>query len=453
MDETTGLLSAYAATLSDDELTEDAVHGIARCVVDAMACALAAYPMHAMAAPRALAGAATGDPPSHVFFSGEPTTPDLAAFANSFMVRYLDYNDTYLAKRGGHPSDTIPAVLAAAEIVGATGREAVLGMVVAYEVFCALADADGLSVPGFGATVSIEMASALGAGKLLGLDQAGLANALALAMAGGLTTGGSRLERLSMWRAGATANAARNGVFAALAASRGITGPHDPFAALMRMARSSEEAVGLPPLGGRGRGFNTARTHMKAFPAEYHAQAPIWAALEVRERIRAEDLAELRVDTYAHTMGGIGTGGAKWEADDPDTALHSLPYLVAVALADGDVTPAHFTPERLRDPRVREVMGRVSVREDPELTALYPEVVAARVTGVARDGTTAEAECRHPKGHTKNAFSDGEISEKFRRCAGGVLPPDAIEPVLGRLWALDREGSVGGLLAALRVSG
>ena len=453
MDETTGLLSAYAATLSDDELTEDAVHGVARCVVDAMACALAAYPMDAMAAPRALAGAATGDPPAHVLFSGEPTTPDLAAFANSFMVRYLDYNDTYLAKRGGHPSDTIPAVLAAAEIAGASGREAVLAMVVAYEVFCALADAEGLSVPGFGAAVSVAVASALGAGKLLGLDQAAMANAVALAMAGGLTLSVSRLERLSMWRAGTSANAARNGVFAALLAARGVTGPAGPFEALMRMAGSGEDGIGLPPLGGRGRGFHTARTHMKAFPAEYHAQAPIWAALEVRQRVPAEDLAELRIDTYAHALGGIGTGGAKWDVDDPDTASHSVPYLVAVALVDGDVTPAHFTPERLKDPRVREVMGRLSVREDPELTALYPEVVAARVTGVARDGTRYEAECRHPKGHVKNAFSDGEISEKFRRCAGDLLPPDAIEPVLGRLWGLDREGSVGGLLAALRVSG
>ena len=452
MDETTGLLSAYAATLSDDELTEDAVHGIARCVVDAMACALAAYPMDAMAAPRALAGAATGDPPAHVLFSGEPTTPDLAAFANSFMVRYLDYNDTYLANRGGHPSDTIPAVLAAAEAAGATGREAVLGMVVAYEAFCALADAEGLSVPGFGAAVSVAVASALGAGKLLGLDQTGMANAIALAMAGGLSLSVPRTERLSMWRAGASANAARNGVFAALLAERGVTGPQAPFEALMRMAGSGEEGIGLPPLGGRGRPFHTARTHMKAFPAEYHAQAPIWAALEVRRRVPAEDLAELRIDTYAHAMRGIGTGGAKWDVDDPDTASHSVPYLVAVALVDGEVTPAHFTPERLRDARVREVMGRVSVREDPELTALYPEVVAARVTGVARDGTTYEAECRHPKGHAENAFSDGEISEKFRRCAGHLLPPDALEPVLGRLWAMDREGSVSGLLAALRVS-
>ena len=452
MDETTGLLSAYAATLADDELTEDAVHGIVRCLVDAMACALGAYPMDAMAGPKALAAAATGNPPAHVLFSGDPTTPDLAAFANSFMVRYLDYNDTYLANHGGHPSDMIPAVLAAAEIAGASGREAVLGMVVAYEAFCALADAEGFGVPGFGAAVSIEVATALGAGKLLGLDEAGMANALALAMAGGLAMRGSRTERLSMWRAGSSANAARNGVFAALSAARGITGPHDPFAALMRMAGSSEGDIGLPPLGGRGRDFHTARTHMKAFPAEYHAQAPIWAALEVRRRIPADDLAELHVDTYAHAMGGIGTGRAKWDAEDPDTALHSLPYLVAVALADGDVTPAHFTPERLRDPGVREVMARVTVREDPELTALYPEVVAARVTGVARGGTRHEAECRHPKGHTKNAFSDDEIGAKFRRCADGVLPPDAVEPVLGRLWGLEREGSVSGLLAALRVS-
>ena len=452
MDETTDALSAYAATLSDDELTEDAVHGIVRCVVDSMACALAAYTMDAMAAPRALAAAAVGDPPAHVLFSREPTTPDLAAFANSFMVRYLDYNDTYLAHRGGHPSDTIPAVLAAAEIAGATGREAALGMVAAYEAFCALADAEGLSVPGFGAAVSVAVASALGAGKLLGLDQAGLANAIALAMAGGLTISVSRLERLSMWRAGAAANAARNGVFAALLAARGVTGPQRPFEALMRMTGSGEEGIGLPPLGGQGRAFHTARTHMKAFPAEYHAQAPIWAALEVRQRVPAEDLAELRIDTYAHAIRGIGTGGPKWVVDDPDTASHSVPYLVAVALADGDVTPAHFTPERLGDPRVREVMARVTVREDPELTALYPEVVAARVVGIARDGTTAEAECRQPKGHTENAFSDGEISEKLRRGAGGLLPPGALEPVLDRLWGLDREASVSVLLDAIRAS-
>ena len=443
MDEPTEQLASYAVDLRYDEITPHAIHAVERRLLDSVACALAALRTQPVSSARTLARTEVGTPAAQVLFTGEATTPERAAYTNSLMVGYWDLSDTYL--HGGHPSAALPAVLAMSEALGSSGRDTLLAAVIAYESFCALSDAEGMGA-GSGQALRIGISSALGVGKLLGLTAAQMADAVSLAVAGNVGLNAPRNRRLTMWRPGAGASGAHNGLLAARMASHGLTGPHEPFQALGGGVPGT-----LPPMGGRGRDFRIERSHLKVFTAEYHAQAGIWAALALREQVRPDDIARLVIHTYAHAVGGIADSEGKWHPTDVDTALHSLPYMVAVALLDGDVTPAQLAPERLAADDVRALVDRMEVLEDPALTAPYPGVVGTRLEAVTSTGEPLSIDCMQPKGHFGNPLSDDEIEEKFRRYADGLLAPPAQEETLERIWGLESEPDVRGLLSALRV--
>ena len=442
MERATEQLVSYATDLTFEELTDDAFRPLKRRVVDSLACALAALPTTPVSAARALARTAVGVPPAHVLLTGEATTPERAAYVGALMVRYWDFNDVYL--HGGHPSNTIPCVLAVADALGTSGRDTVVAMVVAYEAFCALTDAQG--PVGTTPPARVALASALGVGRLMGMDAAQLSDAISLATASNITPTIPRDRPLTMWRAVWAAGGAHNGVLAAQLAQVGITGPPEPFRAL-----GAEPGDELPPLGGRGREFRIERSHLKTFTSEYHAQAAISAAMDLREQCAIDEIDEVTAYVYAHAMGGIGTGEAKWRVTDVDTALHSLPYLLCVALLDGDVTPAQFTSERMASADVHGLIDRILVREDPALTAPYPGIVGARLEARTKSGQTLSVECYQPKGHFENQMTDGEVEAKFRTYAAGLLAPDAQERALSLVWHLEDQPDVRGLLEALLV--
>jgi len=435
VDAPTEALAGYAASLTYDELTPEAIHGAKRCLVDAIACALGGSSGKPIAMARQLARSAVGVPPSRVLVSGEPTTPELAAFANAFMIRYLDANDAYQSKDGGHPSDSLAAVLAIADATGATGRETILGVVIAYEISCALIEAESVTLGGFDQTLHGTISSGLAAGKMLGLDAGRMAQALSLALV-------SR-------KSGSAAAVTRNGVFGARLAALGMTGPADPFLAPGGLAAKIGSAPELPRFGGRGGEFHTTRTNMKPFAAEYHSQAAIWAALEIREAIAGEPIAEVTIYTYEHAYRRTGSDPAKFDVRDRETADHSMPYVVAAALLDGVVGPAQFTQVRIDDPAIRELIAHTSVREDPALTAGYPGRLGAKVEVRMDDGRTLSAAQGDPKGHARNPMSDDELAHKFREYADGVLPPAQVEAALDRLWSLDDEPDVRALIDGL----
>jgi len=447
LDAPTRLLSEYAASLSWDEIPEPATHAMKRCLVDGFACAAGGLDGEPVRIARRMAATLSGEPSGTVLFTGERTAPDMAAFVNGMMVRYLDFNDTYRRKEGGHPSDVIGAVLAAANMAHADGRRFLLGMTVAYEIFAALAEAEALGPAGIDHPTHTAVAAALGAGKVLGLDAEGMANALSLALVPNVTLRATREGRLSMWKAGAAANACRNGLFAARLAAMGMTAPPEPFMAPSGLRRLLGAEPAFGPLGGRGQDFHAGRTNMKYFPAEYHAQAPIWAALDLRERMRPDAIAQLTVYTYEFAFHEIGSGDEKWRARDRDTADHSLPYIVAAALEDGTVGPAQFDEERIRRPSTQALMGRIAVREDPELTRDYPSVIATRIEATDARGRVERVEARFPKGHTRNPLSDDDLERKFRSAAG-ALAPAAQDRFLDIAWSLDRVPTLDDTLCA-----
>ena len=436
MDRPTQQIVDYSTSLTNANLDDHARHAIKRRLVDTIACALAAYPTPPATAARSLASIAVSDPPAHVLISGAPTSPDHAAYAGAFGVRYWDLNDTYL--HGGHPSDTIPGILAIAETINATGLDTLLAIAVAYETFCALSDAPG--PVGTSAVGRIAIASAVGASRLLGFDRERTANAVSLAAVSTISHGVRSHGALTSWRAGQAGNAARSGIFAALAAQHGLEGPHEPFQTLG--AADQDE---LPALGGR-----VAGSHLKAHPAEYHAQAAISVAIDLHGQVAPGSIESIVVHTYAHAVASIGSHPSVWEANDIDTALHSMPFLVAAALTLGE---APLIEERhLTNPTIKRLMARTFVVEDLAITAVYHATVASRVEITTDDGTVHRVECSQPKGHTANPFTDPELDAKFHRHAAGVLPSGQQARAIQQMWALDDLPQIADLLVTLRAS-
>src|SRR5687768_10262494 len=138
MDKTTRMLSSYVASLTFDKLSPNAVHETKRRVIDAVGCAIGGYASEPATIARALAAEASGTPAARVLGSGALTSMEMAAFANTVMVRYLDCNDTYVSKGSGHPSDMLGAPLAVADALHASGADTLLAIAASYEIFTAL---------------------------------------------------------------------------------------------------------------------------------------------------------------------------------------------------------------------------------------------------------------------------------------------------------------------------
>ena len=451
MDALTEHLSSYVAGLAYDDIPADAVHGMKVRLVDTIGCAAGGQNGEPAGVARALAREAGAATPARVWFTGERTTPELAAFANELMVRYLDFNDTYFAMDGGHPSDTIAATLTLSEALGLSGRDGLVAMVAAYEVFCGLGEVQKPSAKFIDHSLHVALGSAAGASKALGLDVERTAHAISIALTANLGLRIARDGRLSMWKAGSAANSAQAGVFAARLAEKGMTGPDEAFYADSGLAGMLGVRTPLPALGGPSHRFHTGLSSIKAFPAQFNAQAGIWAALRLRERLGGTLPDRIAVSTYRQAVTSSADPD-KWHVHDRETADHSMPYLIAVALLDGEVTVRQFTDERIADPAVHELIARVEVTEDPEMTALFPRAQAARIEA-AVGGETHVVEIENSKGNAANPLSDEEVETKFRALAGGVMAQERTEALLSRLWRFEEEPSVPGVIDAMALRG
>jgi 2-methylcitrate dehydratase len=441
-------LAEYAISTCFGDLPEAVVHETKRRLIDALGCALGARHADAPRAAERVASRIAAQPAATTLFGGR-TSPDMAAFVNGILVRYLDFNDTYLSKEPAHPSDNLAAVLAAGEVSGSSGSDLIAAGVVAYEVQCRLADAWSIRSQGWDHVCYGAFSTALAAGKLLGLDLPALVHAQGISGVAHMAMRQTRAGALSMWKGAAFANAARNGVLAAMLASEGMTGPAPIFEGEMGFfAEVAHGEFDLPDLGGReGAGYLLPRTYIKNWPAEYHAQSAIQAALAIREQIGDPAAIErVRVETFDAAVEIIADS-EKWNPGTRETADHSLPYCVAVALLDGVVGLDQFSEERIADPVLLELVSRVEVEPDGELSARYPASTPNRVTVTTKSGESVTREVEYPRGHFGNPMTDDEVEEKFRRLAEGEMPLDRQAEVLRRLWSLEAEPDLGSLLA------
>ncbi|MBS0267075.1 MAG: MmgE/PrpD family protein [Planctomycetes bacterium] len=443
-------LASYAAHLTFERLDTKTVHEVRRRLIDSFACALGAWDADAPNVARAICRKVTSDPAA-TFLGGERKTfPALAAFCNGVLFRYLDFNDTYLSLEPAHPSDNLAAVLAAGEASGCSGREIITATVLAYEIQCRFCDAASIRKHGWDHVTYGAFSTAAAAAKLMGLNEGQILQALNLAGTPNVTLRQTRAGELSEWKGCAFANASRNGVFAALLAAEGLTGPAPIFEGEMGFFKQVSGEFQPEKLGGEVAGdhdFMIKKTSIKFWPAEYHSQSAIHAALELRQQgVDASQVKSLDIYSFDAAVDIIGKDPEKWRPKTRETADHSLPYCTAVALVDGDVTLESFSDTRLRDESLLALVARIKIHRDSALTARYPRGIPNRLEVTLNDGRKVVAENEFPRGHDQNPMTDAEVEAKFLRMATGRLSAAQQRQILDLCWKLDELPNLNGLL-------
>ena len=421
MDNLTRQIADFAAELSYEHLPEEVVAAATRFLVDGLACGIAAYDSESARIGLRLAqGAEPRWYPGRILFHGERSTAESAAFVNTAMIRNLDFNDQY---PGGHPSDCLGAFLAIAESAKTDGRRLLAAMVIAYELFVRISDATGLRYKGWDQGFAIGICTAAGVGHLLRLSPQQIAQAVAIIAVANIPMRNTRAGELSLWKGAATSFATRNGVFATLLASEGMTGPDRPFEGkhgLWDLITGPFEFEPLPTAGGP---FRSPNVQLKAWPVEYNAQLPVWAARELASKVNWREITDIEIGTYTFAYTEIGGEPEKWDPKTRETADHSMPYIFAKVLMEGMISVAAFEESAYRDPTIRPLMNKIHIHIDDEVNSLYPNVVAMKVKATTRDGRTVSIFSRDPLGHTNNPMADEDVRDKFTR---------TVEPVYGK---------------------
>jgi 2-methylcitrate dehydratase len=432
-------LARFVVTRSCDDLSEASQGELKIRVLDALGCALGARAAAPVAAIRAQLED-FGGRPLCTLIGGGATAPDRAALYNGALVRYLDFNDSYFAPgETCHPSDNLAPVLAAAEYADASGQELLVALAVAYQVQCRLSDEAPVRAKGFDHTTQGAYAAAAGVAKALRLDESATANAIAIA---GTALNALRVTRtgaLSQWKGLAYPFTASGAVTACFLAARGITGPSEVFEGNKGFM---ETIAGRFQLDWEHEDLERVRrSFLKRYNAEIHSQSALEALLELRETHDLDPLEveriELETFQVAYDIIGGGEEGGKKEIRTKEQADHSLPYLLAVALLDGQVMPEQFTSKRIAQADVQDLLRRVGVRPAADLTARFPAEHACRLRLHLANGTTLAADKADYAGFLTRPMSWEQAQQKFERLAADAIEPEVAAALAAAVATLD----------------
>jgi 2-methylcitrate dehydratase len=444
-------LAAYAAALSYEDLDAETIERVKAHLIDTLGCGIAAFNEEPVRTCRevALTGAASN---SIVLGTSKRTSPDLASFANGAAFRFYDLNDSYVGRPTGHPSDNIAPCLAVAESERASGADLIVAIVLAYEVNCRLIDAFDMTTRGWDAPVFSLPAVALAVGKLMKLPAPKLAQAVNLALNDHIAMGQTRAQELSDWKGLSDAEASRNAVFAATLARAGITGPAPIFEGERGFFQlvSGAADVDVDAFGKRGVEFRINQCSVKAYPAVVYAQTAIVAGIAVaKEAGNLDRISAIEIAVTARAHRQAGSGAEKWAPANRATADHSLPYITARAMVDGEISNESYTPAALSDPRILAFMRKITVKEDPTMAASGASAPPTRVTATLGDGRRITRQVEDIPGFGGKPAGRSETERKFRANAGKSWPQERTDAIVRALWELDRASDLAPLLGKL----
>src|SRR2546423_4013375 len=311
---------------------------------------------------------------------------------------------------------------AGAERWGGMGPAAITAIALAYEVQCRLCDAASIRARGWDHVTYGAFSTALASAKLMKLDREKTRHAVNIAGVACAAMRQARVGELSHWKGVAFAHAARHGVYSALLARAGMTGPAPIFEG--QMGFEKELGVTLGNVGEKcvvpfaenpqGPASMILNTSIKYWPAEYHSQSAIEAALFLREQIDdPSQIASVHIESHDASVDIIGSEPEKWKPETRETADHSLPYITAIALIDGKVTDKQFQPERFTDPTIWKFLENVTVQRNDELSSLYAKAVANIVHVTLQDGRVLTKRADYPLGNALNPVSAKQLEGKF----------------------------------------
>ncbi len=408
-------LAGFVVRTRYEDLSEEARQQLRIRVLDALGCAIGALEGPPIGMLRAQLED-FGGRPLVTLIGGGKTAPDRAAFYNAALVRYLDYNDSYLAPgETCHPSDNLGAVLAASEYARGSGKQFLTALAVAYQVQCRLSDVAPVRANGFDHTTQGAYAVAAGVAKALGLDQERTANAVAISGTAYNALRVTRTGRLSNWKGLAYPDTAFGATHATFLAMRGITGPLEVFEGNKGFM---ESIAGHFEIDWQQENLEVVRrTSVKKYNAEFHSQSALEGILELKQahHVRPEAIERIEIDIFAVSYNIIGGGeeGDKHVVSTKEEADHSLPYMIAVALLDGEVTPAQYMPLRILRDDVQSLLRKVTVRPDEALSKRFPQEMPCRIRVFLKDGQVLSIEKRDYEGFYTRPLSWEKAEAKF----------------------------------------
>lgn len=447
-------MARWAAELKFTQLSKDAIYQAKRFLLDSLGCALGGYQQHDVKIALQVLNETAGAGSATVIGTGKRVDVVSASLANALMIRCMDYNDIYWKQDPSHPSDIFPAALACCERAKSDGWELIVGLVLGHEFECRFCEAavPGIRERGWHHATLTAFVSPIVAGRALHLGWEQIQHAIGISASRHATLGAVTAGKLTMMKNTVDPLATQSGVLAALLAEKGYTGPEHVVDGKEGLAHCFGPEWKLGVLTeGLGDAWRITQCGMKAFPTEALTHTPISAVLDlVREHdLKPEQVEKIRIRSLARAAD-ILSDPSKYDPRSKETADHSLPYVVAAALVDRQVTPLQFTPEKIMDSAIRAQLRKVEVVADPKIEKVFPALQRVIVTIRTTSGNEFSKQLDFPKGDPRNPLSDREIEEKFAALAGAVLSKAAQQKVKDAVWRLEKLRSVSELMRLLK---
>jgi len=432
-------LAAFVVRASYDDLSEAARQQLKIRVLDGLGCAMGALQGEPIRLLRAQIDEFDGG--GHcTLIGGGKAPPDRAALYNSALVRYLDFNDSYLAKgETCHPSDNLGAVLAASEYAKQSGQKLLTALSVAYQVQCRLSDVAPVRAKGFDHTTQGSYAVAAGVSKALSLDEIRTANAIAICGTAFNALRVSRTGALSHWKGLAYPNTAFSCTHATFLAMRGITGPLEVFEGKKGFM---DAIAGKFKINWLEEDLErVTQTILKRYNAEIHSQSALEGVLELRKEhsLSGEEITKIEIEIFdvAYNIIGGGEEGNKTVVRTKEEADHSLPFLVSVAILDGQVMPEQYRLARIQNQDVQALLRKITVKPSPSYSRRFPEEMPCCIALTLRDGRKVTKEKQDYEGFRTRPMSWERAAEKFEKLTAPYAEQSLCREIIGAVSNLE----------------
>jgi 2-methylcitrate dehydratase len=432
-------LARYAARARFADLSSDSRRQLPIHILDSLGCCIAALGAGPINACREQVAEFGGAGPC-ALIGGGTANPLHAAFWNTALVRYVDFMDNFLAQSETcHTADNFGVALTIADYVDGSGRDLMLGVALGYTVQSRLVDHANFMTRGFDHTSQLAFSLNAAAGRMLGLSEQKIGHAIAMAAASDASFAVIRAKPLSQWKGLASAQSALGAMNTLFLARRGVEGP----------LRVIEGSLGIDHLLGmkiqidwERQGYEgVLESTIKKYNAMIHTQSAVHCMVELarKNNIDPGKVISIEADVFqlCFDFAGGGLYGMDKVVQTKEQADHNLPYLLAVALLDGDVMPAQFKPERINKPDVQELLKKVSVRPNHEYTDRYPAKMPAKITIRLQEGKVIEHEVQDYPGLASHPFTWEDSVEKFDRLVAGRVDAGVSREIKDAVWSLE----------------
>jgi 2-methylcitrate dehydratase len=414
-------LARYAARAKFDDLSAESRKQLPVHILDSLGCCIAALGAGPVQACREQV-AEFGGTGQSTLIGGGKANPVYAAFWHTALVRYVDFMDNFLAQTETcHTADNFGVALTIADYVGGSGRDLMLGVAVGYTVQSRFVDHANFMTRGLDHTAQLAFSHNAAAGRLLGLSEQQIGHAMAMAAVSDASFAVVRAKPLSQWKGLASAQSALGAMNTLFLARRGVEGPLQVIEGPMGI----DHLLGMKiDIDWDKQGYEgVTESTIKKYNSMIHTQSAVHCMVEIAGQNRLDPnkivSIELEVFQLAFDFAGGGLYGVDKVIRTKEQADHNLPYLLSVALIDGDVTPAQLMPGRIAKPDVQALLKKVSVRSNDEFTAQYPRKMPAKITIRLQDGSVIEHQVQDYPGLASRPFKWEESVEKFDRLVVG----------------------------------